>query len=156
MCSGSMLVTMQTVERSLVKVPSDSSASTTIQLPSPRLALEPYALITPPLMTVGSSPTPSSSAATMEVVVVLPCVPAMATVHFRQISSASISARRTTGMPSARAASTSGLPDLMADEITSAPAPSICSALWPTKIFAPSFFRRSVLGPSLASEPCTA
>ena len=37
------------------------------------------------------------SAATMEVVVVLPCVPATATVLFSRNSSASISARRTTG-----------------------------------------------------------
>ena len=51
----------------------------------------------PPLMTVGSSPPFSSSVATSEVVVVLPWVPAMATQLFRRISSASISARRTTG-----------------------------------------------------------
>ena len=54
--------------------------------------------MTPPLITVGSMPTPSSSAATIDVVVVLPCVPAMATVHLRRISSASMSARRTTGI----------------------------------------------------------
>ena len=52
----------------------------------------------PPLITVGSIPPASSSAATIEVVVVLPCVPATATVDFSRISSASISARRTTGM----------------------------------------------------------
>ncbi len=52
----------------------------------------------PPLMTVGSTPPASSNAAIMLVVVVLPCVPATATVDFRRISSASISARRTTGM----------------------------------------------------------
>jgi hypothetical protein len=52
----------------------------------------------PPLMTVGSTPPASSSAAIMLVVVVLPCVPATATVDLSRISSASISARRTTGM----------------------------------------------------------
>ncbi len=51
----------------------------------------------PPLITVGSSPPASSSAATIEVVVVLPWVPAMATQERSRISSASISARRTTG-----------------------------------------------------------
>ena len=45
----------------------------------------------------GSKPPASSRVATSEVVVVLPCVPAMATQCFRRISSASISARRTTG-----------------------------------------------------------
>ena len=52
----------------------------------------------PPLMTVGSSSALSSMAAMIEVVVVLPWVPATATDHLRRISSASISARRTTGM----------------------------------------------------------
>ena len=52
----------------------------------------------PPLITVGSMPPASSIAAIIEVVVVLPWVPATATVDFSRISSASISARRTTGM----------------------------------------------------------
>ncbi len=52
----------------------------------------------PPLITVGSIPPASSRAAIIEVVVVLPCVPATATVSLSRISSASISARRTTGM----------------------------------------------------------
>src|ERR1700737_1647385 len=51
----------------------------------------------PPLITVGSSPAVSSSAPMIEVVVVLPCVPAIAIDHLSRISSASISARRTTG-----------------------------------------------------------
>src|SRR5580698_9094341 len=56
----------------------------------------------PPLITVGSRPAASSRVATSEVVVVLPCVPATATHCLRRISSASISARRTTGMRRAR------------------------------------------------------
>jgi hypothetical protein len=52
----------------------------------------------PPLITVGSMPPASSRAATIEVVVVLPWVPATATLSLRRINSASISARRTTGM----------------------------------------------------------
>ena len=63
----------------------------------------------PPLMTVGSKPPASSSVATSEVVVVLPCVPAMATHCFSRISSASISARRTTGRRRSRAAISSGI-----------------------------------------------
>jgi hypothetical protein len=53
----------------------------------------------PPLITVGSNLPASSSAATMVVVVVLPWVPATAMLDFSRISSASISARRTTGRP---------------------------------------------------------
>ena len=51
----------------------------------------------PPLITVGSSPAASSSVATSDVVVVLPCVPATATHCLSRISSASISARRNDG-----------------------------------------------------------
>src|ERR1700730_685869 len=51
----------------------------------------------PPLITVGSSPPVSKSAPMIEVVVVLPCVPAIAIDHLSRISSPSISARRTTG-----------------------------------------------------------
>ena len=72
----------------------------------------------PPLMTVGSSPAASSSVATSEVVVVLPWVPAIATHCLSRISSASISARRTTGMRFARAAASSGLSRLIAVETT--------------------------------------
>ena len=82
-------------------------------------------------------PPPSSSAATIEVVVVLPCVPATATFDFSRISSASISARRTTGRFFARAASSSGLPGLIAEEITTTCAPSRFSAFCPMKIARP-------------------
>src|SRR6267142_1954506 len=57
----------------------------------------------PPLITVGSKPPASSRAATIEVVVVLPWVPPIATQRLSRISSASISARRTTGRRLARA-----------------------------------------------------
>ena len=46
----------------------------------------------------GIEPASASTAATIEVVVVLPCIPAMAMPYFRRISSASISARWMTGM----------------------------------------------------------
>ena len=47
--------------------------------------------------------------ATSDVVVVLPCEPAMATVYFMRISSASISARGMMGTSRARARTISGL-----------------------------------------------
>ena len=57
----------------------------------------------PPLITVGSKPPASTRHATIDVVVVLPCVPAIAIALFSRISSASISARRTTGSRAVRA-----------------------------------------------------
>ena len=116
-----MLVTTAALAGRRTKVPSDSSASTTIQSPLPWRALVPYALMMPPLITVGSSLAASSSAAISDVVVVLPWVPATAIAHFRRISSPSISARRTTGTRAPRAASISGLSGLIAEDITTTP-----------------------------------
>ncbi len=109
----------------------------------------------PPLITVGSVPASSSMAAIIEVVVVLPWVPPMAIAHFRRISSASISARRTTGIRLARAATTSGLSALTADEITTTRASPRFSAAWPTLTFMPSASRRLTLAEAAMSEPCT-
>src|SRR6267378_1988989 len=76
----------------------------------------------PPLITVGSRSPASSSAATIEVVVVLPWVPAIATQLFSRISSASISARRTTGMRWARAANVLGpVADIDLDALVAQP-----------------------------------
>ncbi len=72
---------------------------------------------------VGSSPPSASTLATRLVVVVLPCVPAMAMPCFRRISSASIIARGTTGILRSRAASTSGLSACTAVDVTTASAP---------------------------------
>jgi hypothetical protein len=99
----------------------------------------------PPLMTVGSICAASSRAAISEVVVVLPWVPPIATACFRRISSASISARRTTGTILARAAATSGLSALTAEEITTTRASPRLSAAWPMAIFMPFLRRRSTL-----------
>src|SRR5260364_103893 len=72
---------------------------------------------------------PSASALAIRlVVVVLPCVPATAMPCLKRISSASISARGTTGIRRARAASTSGLSSRTALDTTTAFAPSICAA----------------------------
>ncbi len=72
----------------------------------------------PPLITVGSRCAASSTAAIRLVVVVLPCVPPIAIDHLSRISSASISARRTTGIRCWRAATTSGLSRFTAVETT--------------------------------------
>ncbi len=85
--------------------------------------------------------------------VVLPCVPAIAMPCFRRISSASISARGTTGMRFSRAASTSGLSDCTAVEVTTASAPSMCAAAWPTKVPMPRPASRRSVALSDRSEP---
>ncbi len=132
-----------------------SSASTTISGPAPRRALLPNALRRPPMTAVGSSPARSSIHATIDVVVVLPCAPAMAMPKRSRISSASISARGMTGVWRARAAATSGLSGFTADDTTTTSASPIFSAAWPMTIRAPSDFRRSVISLPFASEPLT-
>ena len=88
-------------------------------------------------------------------VVVFPCVPAIAMLDFSRINSASISARRTTGSLRRRASSSSGLPFLMAEEITTTAASPIFSAFCPSKNRAPSDTSRSVIFDALLSDPCT-
>ena len=98
-----MLVTTAMVGVSLRKLPSLSSASATKRSPSPRRALVPSALTLPPTTTVGSSPAARRTVATIEVVVVLPCEPAIVIAYRTRISSASISARGIIGTSRARA-----------------------------------------------------
>ena len=107
------------------------------------------------MTTVGSSPARCSTVATGEVVVVLPCEPAIAMPYFRRISSASISARGITGIWRARAATTSGLSDCTADETTTTSASPRFSAACPTCTRAPSSVRRRVVSDSVRSEPVT-
>ena len=104
---------------------------------------------------VGSSPPSASTDAMRLVVVVLPCVPATAMPCFRRISSASISARGTTGMPCARAATTSGLSVATAVDTTTASAPAMFAAACPSVIAAPSRASRRVTALSARSEPDT-
>ena len=100
----------------------------------------------PPLTTVGSKSPASSSVATIVVVVVLPCVPATAMLDLSRISSASISARRTTGRPRWRGPRrVRGCPVLIAEEMTTTSAPSRLSAACPSKIRAPRSSSRSVI-----------
>ncbi len=148
-----MLVTTAMVAGSLTKVPSDSSASATTHSPLPRRAFDPQALMMPPLTTVGSIPAASRTAATSDVVVVLPWVPPTAMDHFRRISSASISARRTTGTRRLRAATISGLSGLTADETTSTCASPRLASSWPMATGTPMAFSRRVLWFSARSLP---
>ncbi len=122
-----MLVTTAIVGVSRRNEPSLSSASATRRSPAPRRALEPSAAIFPPTTTVGSRPAARSTVATSEVVVVLPCEPAMATPYFTRMSSESISARVMTGMPRARASVISGLSARIALEYTTTSTPEMFS-----------------------------
>ena len=91
--------------------------------PLPSTAFVPTLISFPPITTVGSRPPLASTAATMEVVVVLPWAPATATLYLRRINSASISARGITGIDKCRAATTSGFWGRTAEEITTTSAP---------------------------------
>jgi hypothetical protein len=109
----------------------------------------------PPMTMVGSRPASPSTAATREVVVVLPCVPAMAMPCLKRISSASIIARGTTGMCASRARTTSGLSGFTALDTTTASAVATFSDLCPIITGMPIWRRRRTAGPSDRSEPVT-
>jgi hypothetical protein len=80
----------------------------------------------------------------------------MAMPCLKRISSASMSARGTTGILRARAASTSGLSACTAVEVTTASAPSMWAASWPTWVVMPRPARRRSVALSARSEPETA
>ena len=155
MWSASMFVTTASTGIRFRKEASDSSASTTMNSPLPRAELAPALCSLPPITKVGSTPASVRMSVTSEVVVVLPCVPAMAMPLRRRISSASITARGTTGMRRARAAITSGLSPFTAVDVTTASAPSMCAASWPTWTVMPSEARRREVALSAWSEPET-
>ena len=95
------------------------------------MALAPALVRRPPMTKVGSRPPCASTDATRLVVVVLPWVPAMAMPRFRRINSPSITARGTSGILRARAATTSGLSCGTAVDVTTASASPMFSAAWP-------------------------
>ena len=140
------------------KEPSDSSASATNQASSsvrPSRALVPRAAMRAPTAKDGSAPAASSITAIIELVVVLPWVPATAIVRWTPMAAARASERCRTRSPRARAAASSGLDSRMAVEITTVSACSMFSAAWGTKTRAPFSRSASSTGPSLASEPDT-
>src|SRR5881394_1017997 len=97
-----MLVTTAITGFRLRNDASDSSASTTMYCPEPSREFAPAAFSLPPITKVGSTPASASTLVTRLVVVVLPCVPAIAMPCFKRISSASITARGTTGTGNVR------------------------------------------------------
>ena len=150
-----MLVTTDITGIRFKNEASDSSASTTMYSPLPKRACAPALFKRPPITKVGSMPASASTLATKLVVVVLPCVPAIATPFFKRISSASMTARGTTGMSLACAATTSGLSACTAVEVTTASAPAMCAAACPTWMPMPNARKRAKVGPSAKSEPDT-
>jgi len=117
-----MLVTTAISGRNSRNEPSDSSLSATNQGPSPLRALLPVSMRSPPTATLGSSPAASSTRATIAVVVVLPCVPAMAMPRRPSINWASSAPRCTIGTSCSRAATTSGFASPIAVLTTTVPA----------------------------------
>ena len=99
----------------------------------PRRAFVPRIRTRPPTTIVGSKPASVRIIPVSDVVVVLPCVPAMATPCFRRMISASISARRMTGIPRARASATSRFDSSTAEETTSRSASFVWVASWPRR-----------------------
>ena len=152
--SASTLVTTATVGVSARKDRSYSSASTTWTAKPPGRRLPPQAPTRPPATPVGSRPAAASASVVITVVVVLPCVPAIATSSPPLTASASASARRITGMPSDRARSTSGWSRGSADVTTSARAPATCAGSWPVATEIPKRPRSPVASP-VASHPVT-
>ena len=97
-----------------------------------------------------------SETASIDVVVVLPCVPATAIGRSPSIRAASASDRCTTGMPSSAARASSGLSCRIADDTTTQLASSArCSAACPMCTVAPSARSASAVADSLASLPAT-
>ena len=80
MWSGSTLVTIPSSGARCRKVPSLSSASTTSSSPQSQAAFVPISFTSPPMMKLGCRPASTSTRASIEDVVVLPWVPAIAIV----------------------------------------------------------------------------
>ena len=104
--------------------PSLSSASATNSSPLPSSAPRPVSARTPPITYDGSAPSSRSTVVSMEVVVVLPCVPATATVRLPSMTEASAAARCSTRSPCCRAAASSGLSGRIAVDTTRVSAPA--------------------------------
>ena len=86
----------------------------------------------PPTTTVGSRPASFRTVAVIDVVVVLPWLPAIAMPYFSRISSASSSPRGITGICSRRASCTSGFAASTAELTTIALAPATFAAACPS------------------------
>ena len=105
-----------------------------------RAALVPRSATMPPATKLGRSPAARSTAVTMPVVVVLPCVPETAIAcGLVATTRRSASARDSTGIARRRASTTSGFVSRTAVEMAIASqSAGTCSARWPTKVVMPS------------------
>jgi hypothetical protein len=102
-----MLVRIVPYKGSSRWVPSDSSASTTNHSLPVQWAPVPTSFTSPPITKLGRHPASARISISIDAVVVLPCAPATPNeLAWAQIE-ASIPARRSTGMPSLRASSSS-------------------------------------------------
>ena len=155
MWSFSTLVTTAIVGLKCRNEPSDSSLSVTNQVPAPARALLPVSMRIPPTATVGSRPASSKMAASIAVVVVLPCVPPTATSLYPCASSASIAPRVTIVSRCSSAATNSGLSAAIAEETTTVSAAPRFSARCPIATWTPSASSSSSSGVRRTSEPLT-
>ena len=106
-------------------------------------------------MNDGCRPASTSTRASIDEVVVLPWVPATATVRRVAVMAASMSARLYRAMPRSAAACSSGLVAGMAvEKVTASTAPTL-SARWPTVTCTPASRRRSIDDDALRSLPVT-
>src|SRR3954469_6045858 len=123
--------------------------------PSPAWPLLPDSFRSPPMAKEGSAPQACTATVSIEVVDVLPWVPAAATLRRPAITEASATARGSTRRSRSRAATSSGLSERMAVETTTVSAWPRCAASCPTATRAPSARRASSVGLSRRSLPDT-
>ncbi len=153
--SASTLVTTASSGRASRNDPSLSSASTTASSPAPTWALPPSASSAPRAHD-GSTPHARAPAVSSAAVVVLPCVPVIATVRRSSKAAARAAARRSTCSPGrARAAASSGCAGGIAVEYTTVSAESRCSAECPSTTVAPAARSACSVGDSRCSQPLT-
>src|SRR5215510_7167627 len=127
-----MLVTTATVGVYARKARSLSSASTTNSVPPPSWALLPVDARSAPTAYDGSAPTAVNATASIDEVVLLPCVPVTASTIRPIMTDTTAADRGHNRSPCSRAATTSGLDSSIAVDTTTVSAPLTWSARWPT------------------------
>ena len=137
------------------KLPSDSSASKTVQSLFPNLAVFLIEFITPPLIIVGSNLVFCSIEVIKEVVVVLPCEPTTTIFFIRETIWANILPLVIIGSFFLLASMYSELFFFIAEEITAIVAFFKFCFFWPIKTFIFSFFNLSIFLFDDRSLPCT-
>src|SRR5690242_21510787 len=113
--------------------PSLSSPSAMKRSPSPADALRPEALRVDPMAYDGSASHPISAVASIEVVVVLPCVPVTTTAVRPSITDCTAADLGHKRRPRSIALTTSGLSSFTAVDTTTVSTPSTCDGSWPTQ-----------------------